>query len=206
MRRELFMGKLNPDKFSQRLQDPNRYLEFILLKKTSDSLNITKAYGKFLPEDEIRSIMGRAIPPEWTVNLLALGKEPWKFKDLDDQLNLYLQQWQADQQKQIIAQMAGKNPNKSNKEKRKNSDRNHHNSNGGRSSTRHDNNNNGGRGRGRGGRGGRTNNSENLKKIECFNCGKKGHCSTDCSLPRKNNNENSNRVSKRISKTCFNPL
>jgi hypothetical protein len=67
-----------------------------------------------LPEDEIRSIMGRAIPPEWTVNLLALGKEPWRFKDLEDQLNMYCQQWQADQQKYTIAQMAGKIPNKSN--------------------------------------------------------------------------------------------
>jgi hypothetical protein len=63
--------------------------------------------------------MGRAIPPEWTVNLLALGKEPWRFKDLEDQLNMYRQQWQADQQKQIIAKMAGKNPYKSNDNKRK---------------------------------------------------------------------------------------
>jgi hypothetical protein len=108
MRRDIFMGRLNPEKFSQRLQDLNRYLDFIPIEKTSDSLKITKAYGKALPEDEIRSIMGRAISPEWTVNLLSLGKEPWKFRDLDDQLNVYRQQWQADQQKQIIAQMAGK--------------------------------------------------------------------------------------------------
>jgi hypothetical protein len=74
MRRDLFMGKINPEKFSQRLQDLNRYLDFIPIEKTSDSLKITKEYGEFLPEDEIRSIMGRAIPPEWTVNLLALGK------------------------------------------------------------------------------------------------------------------------------------
>jgi hypothetical protein len=66
--------------------------------------------------------------------LLALGKEPWRFKDLEDQLNMYRQQWQTDQQKNIIAQMAGKIPNKSNDGKRKNNDRNHHNSNGGRSS------------------------------------------------------------------------
>jgi hypothetical protein len=32
------------------------------------------------------------------VNLLALGKEPWRFKDLEEQLNMYRQQWQADQQ------------------------------------------------------------------------------------------------------------
>jgi hypothetical protein len=147
--------------------------------------------------------MGRAIPPEWTVNLLALGKEPWRLKDLDAQLNMYLQQWQADQQKQIIDQMAGKNPNKSNDGKRKNSDRNHHNSNGGRSSTRHGNTNRGGRGRGRGGRGGLGNNSEHLQNVECFNCGKKGHYSNDFSLPRKNSNENSNMVSKADFKNLF---
>jgi hypothetical protein len=63
-RRDLFMGKLNPEKFSQRLQDLNRYLDFIHIEKTSDNNEITKAYGKSLPEYEIRSIMGRAIPPE----------------------------------------------------------------------------------------------------------------------------------------------
>jgi hypothetical protein len=136
MRRDIFMGKLNPEKFSQRLQDLNRYLDFIPIEKTSDSNKVTKAYGNSLPEDEIRSIMGRAIPPEWTVNLLALGKEPWRFKDLEDQLNMYFQQWQADQQKQIISKMARKGPSKSNEGKIKSNDRNHHNSHGGCSSNR----------------------------------------------------------------------
>jgi hypothetical protein len=65
-----------------------------------------------LPEDEIRSIIGRSIPPDWTVNLLTLVKEPWRFKDFEDQLNMYRQKWQADQQKMIIAKMAGKMPGK----------------------------------------------------------------------------------------------
>jgi hypothetical protein len=206
MRRDLFMRKINPEKFSQRLQDLSRYLDFIPIEKTSDSNKVTKAYGKSLPEDEIRSIMGRSIPPEWTVNLLALGKEPWRFKDLEDQLNMYLQQWQAYQQKYIIAQIAGKIPNKTNDGKRKNNDRNHHNSNEGRSSARQVNTSRGGRGgrgRGRGGRGGRGNNSEHLKNVECFNCGKKGHYSTDCSLPRKNDNEQSDMVSKSDFKNLF---
>jgi hypothetical protein len=91
-------------------------------------------------------------------------------------------------------------------EKEKNNDRNHHNSNVGRSSTRQGNTNRGGRcgrGRGRGGRGGRGNNSEHLKNVECFNCGKKGHYSIDCSLPRKNDNEQSNMVSKLDFKNLF---
>jgi hypothetical protein len=48
-RRYLFMGKLNPEKFSQRLQDLNRYLDFIPIEKTSDNQKVTKAYGKSLP-------------------------------------------------------------------------------------------------------------------------------------------------------------
>jgi hypothetical protein len=158
MRRDIFMGKLNPKKFSQRLQDLNKYLEYIPIERTTLSDNTIKAYGKSLPEDEIRSIMGRAIPPEWTVNMLALGKEPWRFKDLEDQLNMYRQQCQADQQKQIIAKMDGKIPGKTNEGKRKNNERNHQNSNGGRSSTRQSNTSQGGRrgsGRGRGGSGGK---------------------------------------------------
>jgi hypothetical protein len=90
--------------------------------------------------------MGRTIPSEWTVNLLLLGKEPWRFKDFEDQLNMYCQQWQADQQKQIIANMAGKIPGKSNDGKRKNNERNNHITNGGRSGGVQGNNGRGGRG------------------------------------------------------------
>jgi hypothetical protein len=95
MRRYIFMGRLNPEKFSQRLQDLTRYVDFIPIEKR-DSNKVTKSYGKSFPEDELRQIMGRAIPPEWTVNMLSLEKEPWKFRDLDDQPNVYRQQWQAD--------------------------------------------------------------------------------------------------------------
>jgi hypothetical protein len=88
IRRDLFMGKFNPEKFSQRLQDLNKYLDYIPLKKITVSDKTIKAYGKSFPEDEIRSIMGQEIPPESTVKLFALGKEPWRFEDLEDQLNI----------------------------------------------------------------------------------------------------------------------
>jgi hypothetical protein len=123
---------------------------------------------------------------------------------------MYRQQWQADQQKQIISKMAGKMPGKSNDGKRKNNEKNHYNTNGGRSGGRQVNSGwggRGGRGRGRGGRGGRgggiSNNIEHLKTVECFNCGKKGHYFTDCSAPRKNDNEHSNMVSKEDFKNLF---
>jgi hypothetical protein len=120
---------------------------------------------------------------------------------------MYRQHWQADQQKQIIEKMAGKMPGKTNEGKRKNSKRNHRNSSGGCSSTRQGNNSRGGCGerrRGRGGRNGRrNNNSEHLKNVDCFNCGKKDQYSTDCSIPRKNDNEQSNMVSKSDFKNLF---
>jgi hypothetical protein len=153
MRRDLFMGEINQEKFSQRLQDLNKYLDYIPIERTTLSDNTINVYVKSLPQDEIRSIMGRAIPPEWTVNLLALVKKLWRLKDLEDQLNMYRKQWQPDQQKQIIVKMAGKMPGKTNEGKRKNSERNHQNSNGGRISTLQGNTSQGGRGRGRGGRG-----------------------------------------------------
>jgi hypothetical protein len=42
-----------------------------------------------------------------------------------------------------------------------------------------------------------------LKNVECFNCGKKVHYSTDCSLPRKHDNEQSSMVSKADFKNLF---
>jgi hypothetical protein len=70
MMRDLFMGNINAEKFSQRLHKRNRYLDFIPMEKNTgkDKIPIVKAYGKALPDDEIRSIMGRVIPTEWTVN------------------------------------------------------------------------------------------------------------------------------------------
>jgi hypothetical protein len=35
MRRDIFMGKLNPEKFSQRLKDLNKYLDYIPIEKTT---------------------------------------------------------------------------------------------------------------------------------------------------------------------------
>jgi hypothetical protein len=101
------MGELNPKKFSLRLEEMNNYLDYIPIKKSNPK---RMTYGQSFPDDEIKFIMGRAILPEWTVNILSMDKEPWKIKDLDDQLSNYRQQWQAYQQKQIMLKMAGKSP------------------------------------------------------------------------------------------------
>jgi hypothetical protein len=51
MRRDLFMGKLNPEKFIQRLQDLNKYLDYIPIERTTLSDKTIKSYGKSLPEN-----------------------------------------------------------------------------------------------------------------------------------------------------------
>jgi hypothetical protein len=63
-----------------------------------------------------------------------------------------------------------------------------------------------GRGRGRGGgRGGGNihDHNDHIKNITCYNCDKKGHYSSDFKAPKKNENENSNMVSKADFKNLF---
>jgi hypothetical protein len=43
MRRDIFMGKLNPEKCSQRLQDLNKYLDYIPIERTTLSDKTIKA-------------------------------------------------------------------------------------------------------------------------------------------------------------------
>jgi hypothetical protein len=102
------------------------------------------------------------------------------------------------------AKMSEKMPGKSNDGKGKNSERNPHNNNDGRSGGRQVNNGRGAREGGRGARGGiGNNNSDHLKTNECYKCDTKGHYSTDCTAPQKNENENSNMVSKENFKNLF---
>jgi hypothetical protein len=44
MRRDIFMGKLNPEKFSQRLQDLNKYLDYIPIYRTTLTYKTKKSY------------------------------------------------------------------------------------------------------------------------------------------------------------------
>jgi hypothetical protein len=46
--------------------------------------------------------------------------------------------------------------------------------------------------------------SKYLKNVECFNCGKKGYYSTNCSAPRKKAMKIQTLYPKRISKIYFN--
>jgi hypothetical protein len=58
MRRDIFMGEVNQEKFSQRLQYLNKYLDYIPIERTTMADKTQKAYGNSLPDDESRS-MGR---------------------------------------------------------------------------------------------------------------------------------------------------
>jgi hypothetical protein len=57
-RRNIFMGKLNPEKISQRLQDMNKYLDLIPIERNAGADKTQKAYGKSFPDDGVRYIMG----------------------------------------------------------------------------------------------------------------------------------------------------
>jgi hypothetical protein len=47
-RRDLFMGKLSPEKFSQRLQDLNKYLDYIPIERTTMADKIPESMGHHL--------------------------------------------------------------------------------------------------------------------------------------------------------------
>jgi hypothetical protein len=178
-------------------------LDYIPIEKSNPK---KMAYGQSFLDDEIISIVGIAIPPEWTVNLLSMGKEPWKFKYLDDQLNTYRQQCQADQQKQIMLKIAGKSPGRSSEGKRKNKERNTHNNNSVRNGGRHNNFGRGGCGRGRGG--GRGNNHDqkyHLKTLPVTNVTKNDTIPQTARHPRKMEMNTQTWRQKRISKIFFNP-
>jgi hypothetical protein len=54
MRRDLFMGEINPEKFSQRLQDLNKYVDYIPIERTTMADRTQKSNGKSFPDDKIR--------------------------------------------------------------------------------------------------------------------------------------------------------
>jgi hypothetical protein len=54
----------DPEKFSQGLQDMNKYLDYIPFEKRTGPYKTQISYGKALSDDDIRSIMGQSIPPE----------------------------------------------------------------------------------------------------------------------------------------------
>jgi hypothetical protein len=51
MRRDIFILKLNPEKNRQRLQDLNKYLDYIPIEKITLTYKTKKLYGKSFPED-----------------------------------------------------------------------------------------------------------------------------------------------------------
>jgi hypothetical protein len=48
MRRDIVMGKLNPEKFSQRLQDLNKYLDYIPIEKNNRVRQKNQGIWKFI--------------------------------------------------------------------------------------------------------------------------------------------------------------
>ena len=195
MRHDLFMGKLSPDDFSRRLSKMNSYLKMFPVEEAGK-----KGYGTILSDRDLMSIMDRAKPTEWHFTMLAQGKEPRAFNSMEEQLNTYRQLYQADQQVQIMKQLAERGTKKSAPGKRKKNEQTNHNNN----------NNNRGNGNGNGNRRG-GNQANKRRNVTCYNCGKKGHISPDCKEPPKNggkakggkNNEQGNMMTKEDFKNMF---
>jgi hypothetical protein len=119
---------------------------------------------------------------------------------------MFHQQWKEDNKKQIIAKMAGRMSGKRNETKIKINDRNHQNSNGGHISTHQGKTSRGGcggLGRIRDVRGGRGKNSENLKMWNVSIVAKKATILLTAHSQEKNDNEQSNMVSKSDFKNLF---
>jgi hypothetical protein len=123
---------------------------------------------------------------------------------LNDNLATYLQQWQSDQQTQIMIKMTGKLPSKSSDGKRRNNEHNNHNSDGGRGGGRQGN-------HGRGGRGRRcvglnNDNNYHLKMSYATIVTKRVTIQLSVARPRKMEMKNRTWFRKRILKIYFNLL
>jgi hypothetical protein len=51
-RRDIYMAKVNPEKFSQRLQGMDKYLDYTPIERTTLADKTHNAYGKSLSDDK----------------------------------------------------------------------------------------------------------------------------------------------------------
>jgi hypothetical protein len=91
LRKNLFMGDMNPDKFCDRLEKMNRMLPYFPL--AHDDANDPEE----LDDDELCDILDSAKKPEWHVTMMSQGMRPHSFESFEQAKTYYKQLWNAEQ-------------------------------------------------------------------------------------------------------------
>ena len=106
MRKNLFMGDMNPEKFCERLSRINRMLSYFPF--TDD--DVREAPNR-LDDDELCDILDSAKKPEWHLLMMSQGKRPHSFENYDEAKMYYKQLYNAEQfQKKLLPKQ--EKPNK----------------------------------------------------------------------------------------------
>ena len=115
MRKNLFMGDMNPEKFCERLTKINRMLTFFPF--TDDDVRESPSP---LDDDELCDILDSAKKPEWHLLMMSQGKRPHSFDDFEEAKTYYKQLYNAEQfQKKLQPKHEPKQTNKPGNTKRK---------------------------------------------------------------------------------------
>ena len=174
MRGSLRIGKLDPQLFSDRLFKLNDYLSYfpknLGVPATSDVGYTIPSYGEPLPKDELLSILDKAKPLDWHIRMLTNGQEPSAMKEVEDAVDVYRHYYQAEQALAAIQFIKNKKNGKSKNLKK-------HKRQGNPASETQE--------------GTKTTTSrKRQKQIKCYDCGKLGHVSPDCTKPKKDRRSN----------------
>lgn len=89
MRKNLFIGDMNPDTFCDRLLKLNRMLPFFPPKED------WKAKPKILDDDELCDILDSAKKPEWHITMMSQGRRPHSFDTFEEAQQYYKQLYNA---------------------------------------------------------------------------------------------------------------
>lgn len=115
MRKNLFMGDMNPEKFCERLSKINRMLTYFPFTDDDERENPSK-----LDDDELCDILDSAKKPEWHLLMMSQGKRPHSFESYDEAKMYYKQLYNAEQfQKRLSGNEKKPKDTKAGKSKRK---------------------------------------------------------------------------------------
>ena len=151
LRNNLFMGKMDPEKFAHRLEKINTFLPYFPVEDATAAAPANT--NTVLPQDELVDIMDYAKSIEWHITMLSQGKKPHTFADLREATVYYKQLYDA---QKLQNRLDSANSNSRNKSGRNNTSKR---------------NKDAGRGK---------SDPDKKKPPVCGHCGKTGHVERDC--------------------------